>query len=267
MTASPHRHDHHAELSEWSDRLEAVITSTRLFTRVTVVAETASTQDSARRMSAGSPGLVVTAGRQTAGRGRLGRAWADTSHLGIAATFVVPRAMRPAPLLAAGAGLAMCATAEDALGCTGALGLKWPNDLIEAGGSRRKVGGVLIEADDQVALVGIGVNVLQEKGDFPLELRPRAASLAMLGASTSRIDVLCRLTAHLDSWLAASENDLEAAWARREALRGHRQSFLCPGVTIEGVVESVDVLRGLRVRTDDGRLVELDALTTSVVKE
>lgn len=264
MTASPERHD---ELSQWSDRLAAVCSSTRVITRAAVVAQTASTQDAARRMSAGTPGLVVTAGRQTAGRGRLGRLWADTSHLGVAATFVVPPALRPAPVLAAGAGLALCAAAEDALGHVGMLGLKWPNDLIEAKGSRRKLGGVLIEADDHVALVGIGINVLQQADDFPPELRPRAASLAMLGANASRIDVLCRLTAHLDAWLAAGEKELEAAWTRREALRGHRQAFICSGVRIEGVVEAVDVLRGLRVRTDDGRVVELDALTTSVVKE
>ena len=44
---------------------------------MTVVAETGSTQDSARRLGA-RPGDVVVAGRQSAGRGRLGRRWADT---------------------------------------------------------------------------------------------------------------------------------------------------------------------------------------------
>jgi biotin-(acetyl-CoA carboxylase) ligase len=41
--------------------------------------ETASTQDHARAAGI-EPGTVVVAWRQTAGRGRLGRAWADTGY-------------------------------------------------------------------------------------------------------------------------------------------------------------------------------------------
>ncbi len=97
MGSDEQRHDevHDAEgLSKWQSQLEQAVHGSWVFPgtcpldRVMVLAETESTQDAAMRLCGGRPGLVVIAGRQTKGRGRLGRLWADTSHLGVAMTFV-----------------------------------------------------------------------------------------------------------------------------------------------------------------------------------
>jgi hypothetical protein len=77
-------------LETWPDALECACADTTHFRQVRVLRETASTQDAADE--GGLPvGSVVTAGRQSAGRGRLGHAWADTADDGIAVTFVVQR--------------------------------------------------------------------------------------------------------------------------------------------------------------------------------
>jgi BirA family biotin operon repressor/biotin-[acetyl-CoA-carboxylase] ligase len=60
--------------------------------------------------------------------------------------------------------------------------IKLPNDIQLDG---RKVAGVLIEmrAQDKVAhiaVVGIGINLNQSRADFPVELRDRAISIAMV---------------------------------------------------------------------------------------
>ncbi|MCX5664806.1 MAG: hypothetical protein NTY97_08935, partial [Planctomycetota bacterium] len=68
-------------LDQWPDALEATIARCASWRSVTVVRETASTQDHARNLHVGD---VVIAGRQTAGRGRLGRAWIDTAEDGLA---------------------------------------------------------------------------------------------------------------------------------------------------------------------------------------
>ena len=63
-------------LHRWADDLETHLSGLDLLglDRVVVLAETASTQDAALRHAGGKPGLLCMTGRQTGGRGRLGRA-------------------------------------------------------------------------------------------------------------------------------------------------------------------------------------------------
>ena len=95
--------------------------------------------------------VLVTAGRQEAGRGRSGGPWWQAPRA-IAASL----AFRPGweegslPVLALVAGLA----ARDAL--DDAVALAWPNDLVATGG---KAGGILLEASGGVVVAGLGVNL------------------------------------------------------------------------------------------------------------
>jgi len=109
-----------------------------------------STQREARARFDGPP-LLVTAERQTGGRGRLGRDWVHASRA-VAASLALepgwPETRRGVlPLVA---GLA----ARDAAGDS--VLLKWPNDLMLDG---RKVGGILVEADGPLVVVGFGLNL------------------------------------------------------------------------------------------------------------
>lgn len=110
-----------------------------------------STQDEARRLVEGgeaSAGHVVVADRQTAGRGRFGRAWLSPTG-GLYATFV----LEPLSIPSIRAGLALVETlAQLGLATT----LKWPNDVLVDG---KKLAGVLVETAGELLLVGIGVNL------------------------------------------------------------------------------------------------------------
>lgn len=179
--------------------------------RIVVVDECPSTQDIARQSA--SPGLVVVARRQTAGRGRLGRSWADTAHAGLALTLTLSGAdVIDAGVLSIGVGLAACQACErvlrssagaapaapptaadaDALAARGDppfLGLRWPNDVVERR-LGRKLGGVLIERSAELFIVGVGINCSQREGDWPDALRGCAASLLELTpalAATARL--------------------------------------------------------------------------------
>ncbi|HEX9977964.1 MAG TPA: biotin--[acetyl-CoA-carboxylase] ligase [Acidimicrobiia bacterium] len=109
-----------------------------------------STQDEARSRFHGVP-VLITAARQTAGRGRNGAAW-ETADRAVSASL----AFRPAwpvaswPIISAVAGL----SALDVLGERARL--KWPNDVVIDGG---KVAGILVESDAAVVVVGIGINL------------------------------------------------------------------------------------------------------------
>src|SRR4051812_45233653 len=95
-------------IGHWQGRLEAELRSRQsaFFNRVVVVEEAEPTQDAALERSAGEPGLVLVASRQTRGRGRLGRAWIQRDGLGLAATFVLSADAFPADRLSIAAGVA-----------------------------------------------------------------------------------------------------------------------------------------------------------------
>lgn len=136
-------------------------------------------------------GTLVVADSQTAGRGRLGRAWASPPGTNLYASLILRPPLRPAqaPLLclAAAVGVAEACGAQ----------IKWPNDVLAPDG--RKVAGILAELHAEVdalrfVVLGIGVNVNHAPPDVPAacvaELRggpvDRAALLGTLVAAVER---------------------------------------------------------------------------------
>lgn len=128
---------------------------------IRTVPETGSTSaDLAARLRAGDhvpEGEWLVAERQTAGRGRQGRAWFDGAGNFMGSTVVHPGPGDPAPAsLALMAGLAVQACVASFLPEHAALRLKWPNDLVIG---RAKIAGILLEAERRSVVVGIGVNL------------------------------------------------------------------------------------------------------------
>jgi len=267
----------------WQDAIERVIREERLalVRRVMVLAETESTQDAALRASADGVSSLVVADRQTGGRGRLGRQWVQgeaadegqkqkaTRGLGVAATFALVKRDVPPARLSIAAGLAACRACEVAVG-TGQgvrLGLRWPNDVVERDAGQRKLAGVLVETKVETALVGIGINVRHEAEDFPAVLGGRAASTSMLGSAATRLDVLIELVRQFDRALGMDPDSLAAEWSRRDILVGSRRTFEHAGHRYEGTVQGVQPTSHIDLVTEDGRRVQLPALTTSLVHE
>lgn len=271
-----------APLHAWAPRIEGMIGAgeVTIIDRVQVLASTASTQDAARQFAnrvPDAPGVCVLAGVQTSGRGRLGRAWSDERGLGLAMTL----AIHPGRLsgttdeaLPLAIGLAACRACETLIGRKHTLGLRWPNDVVERGRAGRKVAGILIERDagaQELVLIGIGVNVLQSRSDYPSELRDRAASVRALRADASdhpsRLDAACALLHEVERALAMSTEDLRRAWMKRDVLVGTRRTFVHDGRPVSGTVEGIDPMSRILVRTNLGNVVSLPALSTSMVHD
>lgn len=120
-------------------------------------------------------GAVILADRQTAGRGRLGRTWsmAAGEDLAMSLAWRLPAAAaqefsQSAALRNMEWALTIRSTILQLLPNqlkSGALLLKWPNDLfLFSGGQFRKVGGILVEpqwAGDKIrgVVLGVGLNV------------------------------------------------------------------------------------------------------------
>ena len=259
MTIAHDTHDAHAGIDSWSSRLEAVLAGgDGPFDRVVVVRETASTQDAARRLDA-QPGTIVVAWRQTAGRGRLGRAWQDTGEQGIAASFVMATPAQPERLVIASA-VAAARAAETVLDRP--VGIKWPNDIVVDG---RKLAGILIEQSGERTVVGIGVNVLQTH--WPPRLADRAVSLAQLAKDPQpiqRLSVLESLVRAMNLTLPTAADRLCEEFMRRDVLVGTRIVCRSGQRTITGTVLKVDPIHGLLV-VSDRKQVYLPAAVTTIL--
>lgn len=250
-------------LHKWADAIEACIEANTLTTvdRVAVFAETMSTQDTAQRMAASRPGLLVIAAHQSEGRGRLGKTWCDDPDHSLAMTLALDSRKHSPAFLALASGVAVAEACAKLLPAD-TLGLKWPNDIVERR-TNRKLAGILVESADPLALIGIGANVSHTRQQLDDSGLVHAASLADLGAAVDRIATAERILIELDRALHRPEADLAQAWRRRDTLTGTHQTLTHNGKRYEGVVESIDPTLTLVVRTRDG-IHRLPALSTSV---
>ena len=241
-------------VEEWPDRLEKIIAERcTLFRRVFLLRETDSTQDAARRMNA-IPGDVFVAWKQTAGRGRFGRAW-SSDEAGIAMTFAIKS--EPAERLAIAMAIGGAKAAESILGR--AVGIKWPNDIIV---DDRKLAGILVEQCGELALPAIGLNVTQRT--WPEELQDKAISLHQLGIDVDRIVVAETIIEHVDRALGLPDEDLIEGFLSRDYLKGRMLHLRNGSVEVRGRLIRIDPMQGMAIQTSQEE-IWLPAATTTVI--
>lgn len=249
-----------ASIAEWEQGISNALTQVvGPLQRVTVLEETRSTQTAARDLGA-KAGDVIVAWRQTEGRGRLGRLWADTGEEGVAMTAIVPRDR--SERLAVAAAVAVCLAMERLCRDRVRVMIKWPNDIIVNG---RKLAGILVEQVADCALIGIGINVHQS--DWPDDLSDRAVSLGQLGVQADRLQVMVYTLIGMQLSLQMNDRRLVEQYGQRDGLAGRVAAFRNGQREVRGKVLRVDPMRGLAVLTEDQGEVWLPAATTTVVKE
>jgi BirA family transcriptional regulator, biotin operon repressor / biotin---[acetyl-CoA-carboxylase] ligase len=204
-------------------------------------------------------GAVAVTDHQTAGRGRLGRAWVEAPGTAVLCSVLLrPPAERPAAELSLVGGMAAADAVEQALGL--AAQIKWPNDVMV---NRRKVAGVLAELRAGAVVLGIGVNVNQTREQLPADARTPAASLRTTdGVVRDRGPILAlllaRLELHYESWTAGGIDAIYATLGARDFLRGRR-------VAVNGASGyAIGIDRAGRLEIDVGgerRLVESGDVT------
>jgi BirA family biotin operon repressor/biotin-[acetyl-CoA-carboxylase] ligase len=218
---------------------------------------TDSTNDRARELAvAGAPGgTVVTADEQTAGRGRHGRRWTAPARKALLYSAILAPLGERHKLLPLAVPLAVCEVVEELAPME--CGVKWPNDVwIE----ERKVAGVLIEArPPDWAVIGVGINLAIELGEFPPDLRWPAISVGH-GATLEAAQVA--LNRHLSAWSEAEPEQVLGAYRDRDALRGREVSWESAGSEAPsgaGRAEGIDDRGNLVVAAEGGRRLKLGA--------
>lgn len=229
---------------------------------ITFVAETGSTNaDLIAALRSGervAEGDWLVARRQTAGRGRQGRAWFDGTGNFMGSTVVRPGpGDPPAPTLALLAGLALYETLIPLLPDPAPLSIKWPNDLLFG---RAKLAGILLERCDDAVVVGIGVNLAAAP---TIEGRETIA-LSALGPAPACDGFGDALAAAFDRelarWRTVGIEPLLRRWQAvahpvGSALTVHETS----GQTVSGSFAGIAEDGSLRLRLEDGLIQPIHA--------
>ncbi len=232
---------------------------------VRYVSVLASTMDAAAAAAEGGAphGLVIVAGRQTAGRGRRGHAWQSPEGAGLYFSAVVRPPVAPVQdgvpsvlgLLTLAAGLAVAEGVGHATGLEASL--KWPNDLYYG----YKLAGVLAEGHGigtagQFVVVGVGINLRDV--EYLTDDQGRATSVEKeMGVAP---DAGAVLVAVLAAWAQRYQELLDGHYARvvdrwrvrASGLAGRPVTWADAAGEHEGTTTGVDEAGALLVDTGQG---------------
>lgn len=228
-----------------------------------------STNDLARQVVSDGLGdcpVLVSAERQTRGRGRGAHTWwSDQGSLTITIGLdPVAHGLRTEhePRVA----LATAVAVIDALAHwipRESLKLRWPNDIEVEG---LKVCGILperVETRHGVRLlIGIGINVSTRLDEAPAEIRRMATSLAQHApnfvTTTDRGRLLAKLVAHFEESihrLAEDDPGLAVRWDQLDALRNRPVRLDIGPRIVQGIGCGIDPSGALRLASDHGVLL------------
>jgi BirA family biotin operon repressor/biotin-[acetyl-CoA-carboxylase] ligase len=211
-------------------------------------------------VSGGAPsGTVCLAEYQTAGRGRLGRAWVSPFGANLYLSMLWRTDSGPAAL--GGCSLVVGAALADTLRRAGVsgLGLKWPNDLLW---QRRKLAGVLLEVAGQargpsvlVAGVGINVNMPVAAGrdiEQPwVDLR-EALGVAQCDRDWVAAHVIHALAAAFERFECEGLQPFLDLWSEFDLFQGESVRIISAASEVSGTILGIAADGGLRVQTAAG---------------
>lgn len=231
---------------------------------IVVLDEIDSTNAEARRRAeAGETGPLWLLGlRQTAGRGRRGRAW-QTGEGNLAATLLFQTDKPPAE--AAQVSFVAALAVADLLARylpSQLVSLKWPNDPLLGG---LKVSGILVESGASPfgglwIAVGVGVNLKREPTDAERPATSVATYLETPPSPQEAAEVLAEEFQRWSSiWATLGFPAIADAWTARAHGLGQPCVARLGYETLEGVAEALDSDGALRLRLSDGSLRRITA--------
>lgn len=247
-----------------ADDLLARLGKTKAIGRdIQVFEQTTSTNDVVEKLARDGvkEGVVVFAESQTKGRGRLGRVWQSPTRKGLWFSILLRPNLRPQETtqLTVISATALRRAIRTVTGLT--ADIKWPNDLLIGG---KKVVGILTEMSAEVdrvrhIIIGIGVDVNQNAGEFPEELRKIATSLKLeAGEEVCRAELATEILRELDldyaRVCAGKFPEVADEWEAACVTIGKNVTVHTGDRKFRGRAESLDDDGALLVRTEHGHL-------------
>ena len=231
-----------------------------------------STNKKAKELAAlGAPsGTVVLSAAQTAGRGRRGRSFLSPAGKGIYLSYLFRPDCTPQDSTVLTALTAVAARRAIWSACHLTADIKWVNDLLL---NERKIAGILTElalesesGHIDYAVIGIGINVSEQRDDFPEDLQNKATSLAAeSGEEISAPRLAAALISELDrmTWtFPANVGDYLAEYRAANITPGREVIVRSPDGDRFATAVAIGDDFSLRVRFPDGE--EKDIFTGEV---
>lgn len=217
-------------------------------------------------------GSVILACGQSCGRGRRGRSFYSPSQAGLYLSVILqPQGnLRESLLLTTEVAVAVYKAVRKITGIE--LDIKWVNDLYYKG---KKVCGILTEAitdfesgEIQYAVVGIGLNLYEEEGGYPPELRGIAGGLYRNQREAEDVN-RNRLAAEIVNCLLDETRELKLLpeYLSRNIVPGHRIQILDGKQSRSAYALAICQDGRLKVRERDGSESFLSYGEVSVIVE
>lgn len=199
--------------------------------------------------------FLLLAERQTAGRGRRGRAWVSpfAENLYYSLVLRIDGGMRQLEGLSLVVGLAVMHTLRG-LGVPQA-GLKWPNDVLVGHG---KIAGILLElvgdpADVCHVVIGVGINVNMLATD---KVDQQWTSIRLVsGHAVDRNALVASLSDTLGHYLQRHQFEgfagIQAEWELHHLWQGRAVTLIAGAHEIVGTVAGIDGQGALRLKVGD----------------
>ena len=200
-------------------------------------------------------GSVCIAERQEAGKGRRGRHWVSPfgRNIYMSTGWCIPRTQSLSGLSLA-VGIAIAGALRDA--GLHRVGLKWPNDLLMAGG---KLGGILVEVasptpDHHRVVIGCGINLRLDTEDAARVDRQFSTVLEHVVLSRNELvaTLLGSLLPALEAFGESGFSLFHPAWHEYDVFSGAGVNVTLGDRVVTGVNAGVDDAGNLRLRTDRG---------------
>lgn len=209
-------------------------------------------------------GTVIIAERQASGRGRLGRSWESNMGKGIWMSVVLRPDISPESiqLITLAASVAVVKAIRDTTGIV--TGIKWPNDILLDG---KKLCGILVEMSSEMdrinfVVIGIGINIGQDREDFSEDLRNKAVSLSSyirkneLSIEFTRNMLVGKLLTEIEKYykliLKGKREEIIQEWKNFSVILGKEVVVSCRGEDFSGFAEDLTDEGKLVIRSHDG---------------
>ncbi len=222
-----------------------------------------------QRASSLPPWHTVIAGRQTGGRGRLGRSFYSPEGCGLYMSIFLRPAMsgEEASLITTAAAVAVCRSIEETAHMDASI--KWVNDIFVRG---KKVCGILTEAvldmesrTVDYAILGVGINVTEPEGGFPPELSEIAGALFPQKQHNMRSRLAAAFLRNFyEIFSLLPSRGFVEEYRRRSFLTGRRINVIKNGGSVPALAVGIDSSCRLMVRYDDGSTESLSSGEVSV---
>jgi len=237
-----------------------------------------STNITAREMAltGAEHGTVITANRQTAGRGQYDRVFYSPADHGLYMSVILhsdQMNFKFPTLITVFAAVSVCEAIEAVTDKIPEI--KWVNDIFRNG---KKIGGILTESVNlpdvscsQRFIVGIGININTPETGFPDELKNIAGSL--FDSETSPVtrqqlalEIRNRLIDTGGSDDGDNEQNILDKYRQRMFLIGKTVTVTTSGETYKAVAEDINDLGQLVVRKSSGEQISLFSGNVVIVR-